>query len=63
MFPPQQRRGRLRLVGDRDGSDGAITIHQDAAHVAELAADDSLDHRHPGRSPCLAAGRPAAPSR
>ncbi|MEO0579345.1 MAG: pirin family protein, partial [Pseudomonadota bacterium] len=28
-FDPAERRGRLRLVGSRDGRDGSITIHQD----------------------------------
>ncbi len=29
-FPPQERAGKLRLVADRKGSNGALTIHQDA---------------------------------
>jgi redox-sensitive bicupin YhaK (pirin superfamily) len=28
-FPEDQRRGRLRLVGSRDGRDGSLTLHQD----------------------------------
>ncbi|MEM9495949.1 MAG: pirin family protein [Pseudomonadota bacterium] len=29
-FPDSEKRGRLRLLGSRDGRDGSITIHQDA---------------------------------
>jgi quercetin 2,3-dioxygenase len=29
-FPPAERKGRLRLVAAPDGSDGAVTLHQDA---------------------------------
>lgn len=29
MFTPDEKRGRLRLVGARDGRDGAVTIHRD----------------------------------
>src|SRR5438093_13311956 len=28
-FTPQEKRGRLRLVGSRDGREGSVTIHQD----------------------------------
>ncbi|KPF78452.1 quercetin 2,3-dioxygenase [alpha proteobacterium AAP81b] len=28
-FSPEDKRGRLRLVGARDGRDGAVTIHRD----------------------------------
>lgn len=30
-FEEEERRGRLRLVASRDGRDGSVTIHQDAA--------------------------------
>src|SRR5207302_196173 len=30
FFSEAERRGKLRLVGARDGRDGAVTIHQDA---------------------------------
>lgn len=30
-FPPEERHNRLRLVASRDGRDGSLTIHQDAA--------------------------------
>jgi redox-sensitive bicupin YhaK (pirin superfamily) len=29
-FPPETRRGALRLIAARDGREGAVTIHQDA---------------------------------
>jgi hypothetical protein len=35
-FPPEDKRGRLRLVGARDGRDGAVTIHQDVALYATV---------------------------
>ena len=35
-FTPQEKRGRLRLVGSRDGRDGSVTIHQDVDLYATL---------------------------
>lgn len=29
-FEPEEKRGRLRLIASPDGSDGSVTIHQDA---------------------------------
>jgi quercetin 2,3-dioxygenase len=50
-FPPEESRGRLRLVAARDGRDGAVTVHQDAdIHVAVL--DEGAAARYP-----LPAGR------
>jgi quercetin 2,3-dioxygenase len=37
-FPAEERRGRLRLVASRDGREGSVTIHQDAALYAALLA-------------------------
>jgi redox-sensitive bicupin YhaK (pirin superfamily) len=37
-FAPEEKRGRLRLVGARDGRDGSVTIHQDVALYATLLA-------------------------
>jgi redox-sensitive bicupin YhaK (pirin superfamily) len=37
-FPPDEKRGRLRLVAARDGRDGAITVHADADLYAGLLA-------------------------
>src|SRR5881394_1763939 len=40
-FDAAQKRGRLRLIGARDGDDGAITIHQDVSlHAGVLDADE-----------------------
>jgi redox-sensitive bicupin YhaK (pirin superfamily) len=35
-FEPEEKRGRLRLVGSRDGREGSVTIHQDVALWAGL---------------------------
>ncbi len=35
-FPPEERRGRLRLIGSRDAREGAVTIHQDVELYAGL---------------------------
>jgi len=44
-FPAAERRGRLRLVGSRDGRDGSIRIHQDVAiHAGLLADGDTVRH-------------------
>jgi redox-sensitive bicupin YhaK (pirin superfamily) len=45
-FPVEERKGRLRLVGARDGRDGAVTIHQDLdLFVANLDKGDAVSHR------------------
>ncbi len=50
-FSDEEKRGRLRLVASRDGRDGSVTIHQDAALWAGiLGAGESARH-------ALAAGR------
>lgn len=52
-FTDEERRGRLRLVASRDGRDGSVTIHQDAAMYAGLfTAGERATHE-------LAAGRGA----
>lgn len=44
-FPAEERQGRLRLVGARDGRDGALTIHQDLdLFVGTLAKGDAVTH-------------------
>jgi len=44
-FPADARRGRLQLVGARDGRGGAVTIHQDLdLFVANLAKGDTVRH-------------------
>ncbi len=35
-FTAEEKRGRLRLVGSRDGRDGSVTIHQDVDLYATL---------------------------
>lgn len=50
-FPADEKRGRLRLVGSRDGRDGSVTIHQDVDLYSTLLEDgDEVRHS-------LAAGR------
>jgi redox-sensitive bicupin YhaK (pirin superfamily) len=50
-FPASERAGRLRLVGSRDGRDGSVRIHQDAAlYAGLLAPGESASHDlAPGR--------------
>jgi len=44
-FPDGEKRGRLRLVGSRDGREGSVTIHQDVDLYATLLGDvDSVSH-------------------
>ena len=46
MFPEEERRGKLRLVASRNGSQGSVTIHQDAKlYAALLAPGDDVNHR------------------
>lgn len=35
-YAPAEKRGRLRLVGSRDGRDGSVTLHQDVLLYAGL---------------------------
>ncbi|MCG8440453.1 MAG: pirin family protein [Caulobacterales bacterium] len=50
-FSAEERRGRLRLVGSRDGRDGSVTIHQDAdMYVGSFTAGERTDFPvRPGR--------------
>jgi redox-sensitive bicupin YhaK (pirin superfamily) len=44
-FAAEEKRGRLRLIGSRDGRDGSVTIHQDVELYATiLAAGDRVSH-------------------
>ena len=44
-FPPEERRGKLRLVASRDGAAGSITVHRDVAlYAALVASGDRLSH-------------------
>jgi quercetin 2,3-dioxygenase len=52
-FPEAEKRGKLRLVGSREGRNGSITIHQDIDfYAASLQAGEEVSHT-------LAAGRVA----
>lgn len=43
-FDPAEQDGRFRVVASRDGREGSLVIHQDAAiYLARLAADQSLE--------------------
>ncbi|WP_448207064.1 pirin family protein [Azospirillum sp. sgz302134] len=50
-FPTEEKQGRLRLVGSRDGRQGSVTIHQDVDLYATLLGDgDTVTHElRPGR--------------
>jgi len=44
-FPIEERRGRFRLLGDRNGTDGAIIIHQDVRlYAADLQPGETVAH-------------------
>jgi quercetin 2,3-dioxygenase len=44
-FEPDELRDRLRLVASRDGRDGSLTLHQDAAiYVAKLSANKRVGY-------------------
>ena len=50
-FPPDTRRGNLRLIGSRDGRDGSVTIRQDVDAYASVL-EKGQETRHvlaPGR--------------
>jgi redox-sensitive bicupin YhaK (pirin superfamily) len=50
-FAPEEKRGRLRLVGSRDGRDGSVTIHRDVdLYATLLGRGESVSHDlAPGR--------------
>ena len=41
-FSDDDKRGRLRLVGSRDGRDGSVTIHRDVDFYATVLADKDI---------------------
>ncbi len=44
-FPSEEKRGKLRLVGSRDGRDGSVTIHRDVDFYATvLGESDAVTH-------------------
>jgi quercetin 2,3-dioxygenase len=50
-FSDMEKRGRLRLIGSRDGRDGSVTIHQDVdLYATLLGKGDAVEHE-------IAAGR------
>ncbi len=61
FFPPEDRRGRLRLIASPDGREGSVTIHQDAALYASLLAPgEAVRHAlSPGRRAYLHVARGA----
>jgi len=50
-FSEDEKRGQLRLIASRDGRDGSVTIHQDAAlYAALLESGERVSHTiHEGR--------------
>jgi redox-sensitive bicupin YhaK (pirin superfamily) len=61
FFPAEEKRGRLRRVASKDGRDGSVTIHQDAAlYAALLVPGESVRHvLAPGRHAYLHVARGA----
>ncbi len=44
-FTEEEKRGKLRLVGSRDGREGSITIHQDVSlYAAALQDGETVNH-------------------
>ncbi len=44
-FDEAEKRGRLRLIGSRDGRDGSVVIHQDVALYAAVLGDgEQVEH-------------------
>ena len=60
-FGPGDQRGRLRLIGAPDGSEGSVTIHQDARlYSALLGRGEKVEHRlAPGRGAWVQVARGA----
>lgn len=45
MFAEAEKRGKLRLVGSRDGREGSVTIHQNLdLYAASLAEDETVNY-------------------
>jgi quercetin 2,3-dioxygenase len=45
-FPPEEKRGKLRLIAAKDGRDGAVTIHQDVDLYASILEDGDVVNYH-----------------
>jgi len=60
-FVDDEKRGRLKLIGSRDGSQGSIVFHQDVAiYASVLGEGDAVEHRvAPGRAAWLQVARGA----
>ena len=44
-FPREEMEGRLRLIADRWGSEGAVTVHQDVAiYAGEISEGEQFTH-------------------
>lgn len=44
-FAPEDKQGRLRLIGSRDGREGSVTIHQDLnLYATNLNPEDAVMH-------------------
>jgi len=56
-FPAEERADRLRLVASHDGSDGSLTIHQDAKILAGTIRDSVQYELQPGRYAWLQVAR------
>lgn len=49
FFAPEEKQGRLRLVGSRDGREGSVTIHQDLnLYAGLLTPQQSVTHTFDG---------------
>jgi hypothetical protein len=61
-FSIEEKRGRLRLIGSRDGREGSVTIHQDAdLYATVLKAGEAVAHMiADGRSAWVQVARGAA---
>ena len=45
FFPPEDKRGRLRIISSPDGRDGSVRIQQDALMFSALVdGDERLEH-------------------
>jgi quercetin 2,3-dioxygenase len=44
-FPPESKRGKFRLIGSKDGREGAVVIHQDVLlYAAILEHGEAISH-------------------
>ena len=61
-FANNEKRGRLRLIGSRDGREGSVTIHQDVdLYTTLLDKGDAVDHViAPGRGGWVQVARGSA---